>query len=179
MTTVDGRPFARRQAGAGVPADARALPGAQAAVATAPAHRAASTRGADQLGQRLRRAVAAVVEHEPAALAPPAGLDLADEQHVVAGAMPRVVAALEPRDAALDQRRVRGAQPIGDAGEAVGVRPRKAARELDLVVREHVDRVALGAPRTRRGSSRARLRLQTTSGGSSDTELNEFAVKPT
>ena len=72
--------------------------------------------------------------------------DLADEQHVVAGAVPRVMAALEPRDAAVDQRRVGRAQPVGDAGEAVGVRPREAARELDLVVRQHVDRVALGVP---------------------------------
>ena len=108
-----------------------------------------------------------------------AGLDVADEQHVVAGAMARVVAALEPRDAALDQRRAGPPEPIVDAGEAVGVRPREPARELDLVAREHVDRVALG--RLERGEARRRgaTRLHRTSGGSSDTELNEFAVKPT
>ena len=80
----------------------------------------------------------------PAPLSPAAGLDRADEQHVVAGPMPRVVAAFEPRDAALDQRHAGGAQPVVDAGEAVGVRTREPAREVDLVVREHVDRVMLG-----------------------------------
>ena len=69
----------------------------------------------------------------------------ADEQHVIAGAMPRVVAAFEPCDAAVDQRDAGAAQPIVDALEAVRVRPRKPAREIDLVVRQHVDRVVLGA----------------------------------
>ena len=55
----------------------------------------------------------------------------------------RVVAAFEPCDAALDQRRVGRAKAERDAFEAVGVRTREAARELDLVVREHVDDVAL------------------------------------
>src|SRR5512143_4370215 len=94
--------------------------------------------------QRTRRAVAAVVKHESAPAPPLARLDLAQEEDVVAGAVRRVVAALEPRDAAVDQRRVGGAQPVRDARETVDVRPRNAASELDLVVREHVDRVALG-----------------------------------
>jgi hypothetical protein len=45
-----------------------------------------------------------VVEDKPGALAPPAGLDRADEQHVIAGSMPRVVVAFEPGDTARDQR---------------------------------------------------------------------------
>ena len=50
-------------------------------------------------------------------------------------AMPRVVAAFEPGDAALDQRRVGPAEPVRDAREAVGVRPRESPRELDLLGR--------------------------------------------
>ena len=119
-----------------------------------------------------------VVEHEPAALRALARRDLADEHHVVAGAMPAVVAAFEPRGAPVDQRRIRPAHPVADAGEAVRMRPRKAAREFGLVGGQHVDAVAL------RGLERGRLterrdRLHSTSGGSSDTELNELAVSPT
>ena len=51
---------------------------------------------------------------------------------VVAGAVPRVVPAFEPRDAAVDQRRIGPAEPERHAGEAVGVRAREAPRELDL-----------------------------------------------
>ena len=83
----------------------------------------------------------------------PQVIDFADEQHVIARPVPRVVPALEPRDAAVDQRRARRAQPVIDAREAIGVRTREPAREIGLVVREHVDRVVLGASRTRRGSS--------------------------
>ena len=40
----------------------------------------------------------------------------------------------------------------GNPVEAVGMRPRKPARELDLVVREHVDRRSARRSRTRQGS---------------------------
>ena len=176
VTTVDGKPFAGGKPGPALPEDARDLPGARS-------RSGALTRAARALSVRRHRACVVPKRPwwntRPGAVAALAGLDLADEQHVVAGAMPRVVAAFEPRDAAVDQRRIGAAQPVRDAVEAVGVRPREPARELDLVVREHVDRVALGVLEARRGSSARRSRLHTTSGGSSDTELNEFAVKPT
>ena len=63
---------------------------------------------------------------------------------MIARAVLRMVPALEPRDAAVDQRRAGRAQPKFDALEPIDVRTRKPARELDLVVREHVDRVMLG-----------------------------------
>ena len=75
------------------------------------------------------------MEHEADAVPALAGLHVTDEEHVVARTVHRVVAALEPRDATLDQRRVRGTQPKGNALEAVGVGPREAAREIDLIVR--------------------------------------------
>ena len=90
-----------------------------------------------------------VVEDEPEAVVPLAGVDLADEQHVVARAMDGVVPAFEPRDAAFDQRRAGGTDPVGHAREAVGMGPREAAGELDLVVRQHVDGVTLGGPEGR------------------------------
>ncbi len=73
--------------------------------------------------KRLRHREAAVMEHEPGARAPLAVLDLAEEQQVVARLELRVLLALEPRDAAFDQRRARRAETVRHAGEAVGVRP--------------------------------------------------------
>ena len=93
----------------------------------------------------MRGREAAVVEHESGAFPPCAGLDRANEQDVIACPVSRMVSALEPRDAAGDQRRARSAQRIDDVGKAIGVRPGKAARQLHLIVREHIDYVALGA----------------------------------
>ena len=62
--------------------------------------------------QRVRRPVAAVMEHEAAPLRPWARLDPADEQHVVARDVAVVVPALERRDAAFYQRARR--QPQAD-----------------------------------------------------------------
>ena len=66
-----------------------------------------------------------MVEHEADAVAALAGLDMADEQHVIAGAMHRVMAAFEPRDAAFDQRRVGGAEAERNAVEAIGMGSRE------------------------------------------------------
>ena len=63
---------------------------------------------------------------------------------MIPGPMPRVVAALEPRDAPIDERRAGAAQRVIDSLEPIGVRTRKPAREVGLVVREHVDRITLG-----------------------------------
>ena len=84
-----------------------------------------------------------MMEHEPPAAAARAGFDFADEEYVIAGAMPRVMPALEPGDAAIDQRSVRGAEAVGHAREAIDVRPRETTGQRDLVVGEHVDRVTL------------------------------------
>src|SRR5438094_9560657 len=72
-------------------------------------------------------------------------IDLADEQHVVAGRMQRVVTALQPGDAALDSRCPSRTQVKRYAVEAIGVRTRKTTRQLDLIVGEHVDDITLSA----------------------------------
>src|SRR5205085_3215934 len=69
-------------------------------------------------------------------------LDLADEKHMIADGNPRMVAAFQPGDASVDQRRGGVAELIGHAGKAVGVRPRESPRDIDLVVGKHVDRIA-------------------------------------
>ena len=93
----------------------------------------------------MRGREAPVVEHEPGALPSRASLDGADEQNVIPHAVLHVVATFEPRNATCNQRRPRGAQPIHHVNEAIGMRPGKSAGEVHLIVREHVDRVALGA----------------------------------
>ena len=70
----------------------------------------------------MRGGIAAVVKHEADAVAPLAAFDFSDEQQVIAGAMLCVVAALEPGDAAFDQRRTGGPDSIRHAGETVGMR---------------------------------------------------------
>jgi len=72
--------------------------------------------------QAARRPVMPVMKHEAATVRALDAHHLADEQHVVAGAMARVVAALEPRDAAVDQRCVRPAEPKRYVREAIGMR---------------------------------------------------------
>ena len=74
------------------------------------------------LRQRTRGGIATVVKHEADAVASLAAFDFADEQQVISGAVLGVVAAFEPRHAAFDQRRARGADPIRHASEAIGVR---------------------------------------------------------
>ena len=116
----DGRRPAvrRRQAGARVPAHARAVQG----------------RHRPRLGGRRRasgRAEAPAVErqHRRGGVRVPEGLHLADEEHVIARRGDAVVAALEPRAAALDQRCAAGTDAEGHAGEAVGQRIGKAFGE--------------------------------------------------
>jgi hypothetical protein len=58
--------------------------------------------------------------------------------------MQRVMATFEPRNTAFDQGRSSVADAESNAGEAVGVRARKAARKLDLVVCQDIDGVSLG-----------------------------------
>jgi hypothetical protein len=74
------------------------------------------------------------MEYEPGAIPALAGFDPPDEQHVIAGAVHRVVAALEPCDAALDQRRVGGAEAERHAVEAVGVLAPSAPTDVDATV---------------------------------------------
>ena len=76
VTTIDGRAVRGRSAGPDVPQDARALPGAQAAARVT----------ASRLTRATAWSVAPVVEHQRRGPCPRAGLDLADEEHVVAGA---------------------------------------------------------------------------------------------
>ena len=61
------------------------------------------------------------MEDEAAAFGARARLDCADEEHMVAGGVAFAVAALERRDAAVDQRGARQPQPVGDAVEQVGM----------------------------------------------------------
>ena len=104
---------------------------------------AAELASVADLLERVCRPESAVVEHQPAALGAGAGLDLSNEENVVARTVSRVLAALEPCDTAVDERSARHAQPIRNAGEAVGVRSRKAARKFHLIVCEHIDRISL------------------------------------
>ena len=72
-------------------------------------------------------------------------LDQADEQHVIPCRVQRMMPAFQPGDTALDQRRRSVAKAEAHAGEAIGVRARESPRELDLIMRENVHRIALGA----------------------------------
>src|SRR5437763_14185215 len=69
---------------------------------------------------------------------------LADKEHVVACRMPRVMAALEPRGTVFDERRFCLAEMKRHARESIKMRAREAPREIDLIVREDIDGVALG-----------------------------------
>jgi hypothetical protein len=64
-----------------------------------------------------------VVEHKAAAVRAIDADHFADEQHVVAGGVPRVMPTLEPGNAAVDQRRTELPGPMRDAVEPVCVRP--------------------------------------------------------
>ena len=88
------------------------------------------------------------------------------------------MAAFEPGDAALDQRRVGPAEPVRHARKAIGVRTRKSPCQIGLFGREHIHRVTLGVLE-RCEAARAARKAPEDSGGSSETELNELAVKPT
>ena len=55
--------------------------------------------------------------------APPRAFDghhFTDEDDVIAGRVPRVMAALQPRDAAVDQRRIGPAEAVRNAWTQVG-----------------------------------------------------------
>lgn len=79
-------------------------------------------------------------------------IDLADEQHVVAGRMQRVVSAFQPGNAALDSRCRSRTQVKRHAVEPIGVRTRKTARQLDLIMGEDVDNITLSALEHRQAS---------------------------
>ena len=51
------------------------------------------------------------------------GLDLTDEQHVVARRVQCVMPTFEPRDAAFDHRRIRVPESESNTGETIGMRP--------------------------------------------------------
>src|SRR2546428_9129675 len=82
--------------------------------------------------------------------------DFADEKNVVARRVKRVMPAFEPCRAAFDQRRIGLAKAECHACEAISVWTRKAARELDLIVREHVDHVLRGTFEDRQAARAAR-----------------------
>ena len=73
-----------------------------------------------------------------------ATVHLADEEHVIAGRMQRVVSALDPGGTAFDEGYTTLSFAVHDAGEPVRVRTGEASSELNLVMRQNVDRVALG-----------------------------------
>jgi len=80
------------------------------------------------------------------------GKDLADKQHVITGRMQCMMPAFEPCCAAVDQRRVGGAEAKRHAREAIGMRTRETPRQVDLVVGEDVDGVLLRAGEDRQTS---------------------------
>ena len=92
---------------------------------------------------RVADAVPAAVPQEWRYVTVRGGQDLADKQHVIARGVQRVMPAFEPRRAAFDQRRAGVAKAKRHAGEAIGMRTGEAPRQVDLVVREHVDGVIL------------------------------------
>ena len=57
----------------------------------------------------------------------------ADEYDMIAGGVPRVMAAFEPRDAAIDQWRIRPSEPVRDARKPILVRAREAPRKIGLL----------------------------------------------
>ena len=61
------------------------------------------------------------------------GHHFAHEYDVITGGMPRVMPAFEPRDAAVDQWRIRPSKPVGDARKTIDVRTRKAPRKIGLL----------------------------------------------
>ena len=81
---VDGTPFAGGTPGP-VFRKMHALFQAKKRALSADAPASLARRYAPRAGSGLRRPVAAVMEHEAAAVRARAGLDFADEQHVVAG----------------------------------------------------------------------------------------------
>ena len=181
ITTVDGAAVRRRQAGSGVPPDVRRR-SRRASRARRAAERVTRRRvaGVARRQRRDRRRSAPWWNTSAAPRARSHRHDLADEHDVVAGRLPRVVAAFEPRDAAVDQRRIRPAQPVARRPQS-GPRAaaRSAARAATWSADEHVDRVAL-APLERGEDARAaRAGSTAPAAASSETELNEFAVKPT
>ena len=64
-----------------------------------------------------------MVEYQPRPMRALDGHDPADEHDVIACPVQCVMPAFEPRDAAVDQRGIRPAEPVRDSGESVGVRP--------------------------------------------------------
>jgi len=72
-------------------------------------------------------------------------VDLADEEHVIAGRMQRMMTTLDPGCAVFDEWHASPSRAVGHAREAIRVRAGKAPRELYLIVRENVYCVAFGA----------------------------------
>src|SRR5437879_4174794 len=101
-------------------------------------------------------AITAAVPHQGRQTPMRGSHDFADEKHVVARRVKRVMPAFEPCRAAFDQRRIGLAKAECHACEAISVWTRKAARELDLIVREHVDHVLRGTFEDRQAARAAR-----------------------
>ncbi len=78
----------------------------------------------------------------------------------------------------LQQRHASGALDVGDTGELVLRRPAQVAGKLVLVAAQHMDGEVAGGEEVRQ-ARRWRARLQSTSGGSRDTDEKELAVIPT
>ena len=100
----------------------------------------------------LTYAIAAAVPDQRPPAPVRGGNNLADEQHMIAGRMERVMPAFEPRRAAFDQRRARRPEAKCYAREAIGVRTGETPRQFDLIVSEDVHGVLLGAGEDRQAS---------------------------
>ena len=129
VTTVDGKPFARRQAGPGVPQACGRRSRPESRTRRPPPQPGYDSRRRQRPGARAKRPW---WNTSPRPRRARTVHDLADEHDVVARAMTARDGGTRTTRRTVDQRRVRPAEPIGDACEAVGVRAREAARELDL-----------------------------------------------
>ena len=127
---------------------------------------------------RLAAHVFAAAEHQRRLVGIGEALDMADEDDVVAAVMAELVAAFEMRRRADHDRRAAFRDDVIDIGELVLDRLGESVRQLDLVVGQDVDDRNASFPGTPAGCSRRASCDHSTSGGVSDTEVNEFAVMP-
>src|SRR5438270_5335175 len=94
--------------------------------------RSASCAWLRRFERRLRPCEPALMEDQRVAARPFDRHDFADEHDMIAGGMAGVMTAFEPGDAAVDQRRVRPAQSMRNAREAIRMGTRKAPRQVRL-----------------------------------------------
>ena len=140
-------------------------------------------------GRRLssRRLPARVVRQTEIAPSPererPAGRmcergDPSDEDHVIARGDPLPGLALQERDAAVEERRSVRSLPPADLGESVRAIPKRTCRRSRAAIPQSM---LTANPAQARNASRPSTSCPTqtsTSGGSSETDVNEFAVNP-